>query len=134
MKKLYAIVFALVIGLCASLTNSPSIAKSAEVVVNVPSPVGCGLSRGQVVNTTVLAVDKIMCVLSNDSLPIEQIIMKCTIQPGDVERVIDIVGQHRAMLAKAREDGAMAARVEASLKPKACGPSSYPDAGADGGK
>lgn len=133
MKKLYAIVFALVVGLCIS-AGSSTIVKSAEVAANVPSPVGCGLSRGQVVNSTVLAVDKIMCVLSNDSLPVEKILEKCVIQPGDVERVLDIIGQEKAKVAKAKEEGAQAARIEASLKFKACGPSSYPDAGADGGK
>lgn len=58
------------------------------------------------INAAELLASKIACAIENQDLPNDQIIAKCAVQPGDVERVLAIVGDSRKASAKAAAQAA----------------------------
>ena len=62
-------------------------------------------TKGQAINATVLFAEKVQCALANSDLPNDKLIAKCAIEPGDVERVLAIVGEHRQGVAHAMKTG-----------------------------
>lgn len=58
-------------------------------------------TQGQVINSALLFAEKVQCALANDDLSIDKLLVKCAIEPGDEQRIIAIVGQHRAAVSRA---------------------------------
>lgn len=85
-------------------------------------------TKEQVINTAVLFAEKAQCALLNSNLPNEQIIAKCAIEPGDIERILALVGTHREQAAKQAVAAAERERVLTEQRVKAgCG--GYRDGG-----
>lgn len=91
-------IFKLIYGI--SLPKGPSILPLVFLTgVFAMGTVSC--TQGQVINSALLFAEKVQCALANDDLPIDKLLLKCMIEPGDEQRIIAIVGQHRAAIAKA---------------------------------
>lgn len=77
-----------------------------------------GCTRAQILNAADLLADKITCAIANQDLPDKLIVEKCAVLPGDIEKVLAIVGESRrgAERAVARERIAAAARVSAAVE------------------
>jgi hypothetical protein len=66
------------------------------------SSTGCTAFQRAVVAD--LLTEKIACAVANMNLPNERIIEVCAIQPGDVQKILQIVGESRKQAAKAAAD------------------------------
>lgn len=75
-------------------------------------------TKQQLLGAGDLFLQKVMCAISNSDLPNDKIIEKCAIQPGDVNRILEIVGEHRQQAAKA---AAKAVEESKSAKPGCSG-------------
>jgi hypothetical protein len=60
-----------------------------------------GCTPGSRWNAIELLANKIACAVENQDLPNEAILAKCAVQPGDADRVLNIVSQSREKVSKA---------------------------------
>jgi hypothetical protein len=98
----------------------------AFVVLGPTTLVGCAWLEKRGPTLMELLAEKTKCALENMNLPNEEILKRCAIQPGDAERVLELVG-------KAREEAAReaaAARADERAKLSAAAGACAPDAGA----
>lgn len=86
---------------------------------------GCAFLRDKGPDIADLFFRKVQCALVHQNLPDEEIVERCAIEPGDVERVMEIVGESRTEAATEAE----AARADERERIGAAAPACAADAG-----
>lgn len=64
-----------------------------------------------------LLASKIACAVAHQDLPNDMIVKACALEPGDVQRVLAIVGEARSASAKAAENAEMRASAAKCVAP-----------------
>jgi hypothetical protein len=80
-------------------------------------------TKQQLLGAGDLFLQKVMCAISHSDLPNEKIIEACAVQPGDVNRILEIVGEHRKDAAlKAANEAARAVQEDRKSRAGCSGP------------